>query len=188
MKKLPAFIAMILPFMASVSNAAQNSVPNVVPNVVPKESNLGIEPWGMSFGLGVEKFRNNFIERASINGTSKIVVVEKKMDEQTGGWLTMNWRPQEFRLSKEVAFGFYVGVKVTGQGSTGFDGFSLGPQLSFSIPNSKPINVGLGWVAHSTRFFADGIIEGEALPEQFDEIKYRETTENSYMLMVSKSF
>jgi len=150
------------------------------------DKDLGVGAWGMSFGLGVEKFRGNYIEKASINGTSKIVVVEKKYDEQTGGWLVMNWTGAQ--LLTNLSWGIYVGVKVTGQSSTGFDGFSLGPQLSFHITKSQPINVGIGWVAHSTRKLANGINEGETLPDHFDEIKYRETTENNYMLMVSRSF
>ncbi len=188
-------LASIQTTFAQTKSVESTSEPTTLPDEVGnKEQSLkstsaenGIQSWGMSFGLGLEKFRNNYIERASINGESRVVIVEKKFDEQASGWLTLNWRPEKF-VHNNYALGFYVGVKITGASGNAFDGFSFGPQVSFRVSEGSPINIGFGWVAHQTRKLATGIVDGEPLPKHFDEIKFRETTENSWMVMVSKSF
>jgi hypothetical protein len=62
--------------------------------------------------------------------------------------------------------------------------FALGPQVSF-LTADRQVSVGFGWVNHRTKRFASGISEGKPLPAQYTDIKYREGSENSYMVMFS---
>ena len=146
----------------------------------------------MGFGLGIEQYRETFIEEASINGEERIVVTEDTFDTRPSAWLTLNWNVGSVKQkvlflgdTKSVKWGFFAGVKLVGESSNSFSSFALGPQLTFETNKNRAISIGAGWVTHGTKEYARGIVEGESLPAQFDDIVFEEGTENSYMVMMS---
>ncbi|WP_111977135.1 hypothetical protein [Algibacillus agarilyticus] len=158
----------------------------------------GVAEWELSFGLGVEQYRETYIDSASLRGDERIVVTEKTFDTRPSAWLTMNWNlwgigtntktDSDGNDISDTKFGFFAGVKLIDGNSSAFSSFALGPQVSFLTQSKKTISVGLGWVTHGTRTYANGINPGVPLPEQYDDIVYEEGTENSYMLMMSVGF
>lgn len=150
----------------------------------------GIDNWGLGFGLGVEQYKDPYIDRASLRGDTRIVTTEKTYETLPSAWLTINWnygidgKQKHSNTVQEHGFGFFAGVKLLDSNAEAFSAFALGPQVSFVL-KEKVISVGLGWVTHQTRGFANGISNGLPLPPQFDDIVYEEGTENSYMLMMS---
>jgi len=160
------------------------------------ENNSGISAWELGFGLGVEQYKDDYIESASIRGDQRIVVTEKKYETLPSAWLTLNWNVKGLgRIRKTTSgndvyytkLGFFTGIKIIDSNSETFSAFALGPQISFQT-EAKIISVGAGWVTHRTKEYANGIKEGEALPEQYDDIVFEEGTENSYLLMMSVNF
>lgn len=157
----------------------------------------GVDSWNFNLGIGVEQYRSDYIDQAKITGDEKIVVIEKEYQTRPSAWLTLSWNfwglgdPVE---TKQVAgnsvdihnvkFGLFAGTKILGEDTSAFESFALGPQITFQA-QGRDISIGLGWVTHPTRELASGITEGDPLPDQFDDISYKESTENSYMLMFS---
>jgi hypothetical protein len=93
--------------------------------------------------------------------------------------------------------GLFFGVKLAGESGVGLEGVGLGVQFAF-IQNgvtlrsgetgSKPSwNVGVGWVNHRTKQLASGIVEGQPLPEDFQDIRYREGSDDGWVIMISKN-
>lgn len=129
---------------------------------------------------------------------NKIVIVEKEYQTRPSAWLTISWNfwgldesrgTQKNAAGKAIdihnlKFGLFAGAKILGQDSSALDAFALGPQITFQAQD-RDISIGLGWVTHQTKELSPGIAEGEPLPPQFDDIAYKEGTENSYMLMFS---
>jgi hypothetical protein len=158
----------------------------------------GIDDWGFGLGIGIEQYRTMpYIEQASTYGTNRIVVIEKDYRTLPSAWLTLNWNifplPQNEENLKaagtsnevqKVKWGLFSGVKILDSNSQTFSAFALGPQVSF-ITAQKQYSVGFGWVTHRTRSLATGIQEGQPLPTQFTDIKYKDSTENSYIVMFS---
>lgn len=164
----------------------------------------GIDDWGFGLGIGIEQYRTMpYIEQASTYGTNRIVVIEKDYRTLPSAWLTLNWNicpiPKKWNICppdaenmpsgkssdvQKVKWGFFTGVKILDSNSQTFSAFALGPQVSF-ITAQKQYSVGLGWVTHRTRNFANGIKEGQPLPTEFTDIKYKDSTENSYIVMFS---
>lgn len=157
----------------------------------------GVDAWNFNFGIGVEQYRSDYIDKARITGDNKIVVVEKEYQTRPSAWLTLSWNflgldePDETQTLSgktieinNVKFGLFAGTKIIGEDSSVFESFALGPQITFQAKD-RDISVGIGWVTHPTRKLASGITEGNPLPDQFDDISYKEGTENSYMLMFS---
>ena len=112
--------------------------------------------------------------------------------QPTSAWLTLNWNVGSVKQkvlflgdTKRVKWGFFAGVKLVGESSDSFSSFALGPQLTFETNKNRAISIGAGWVTHGTKEYARGIVEGESLPAQFDDIVFEEGTENSYMVMMS---
>lgn len=192
-------IFLILPILFSTLASAQDTVENVpVVEDDGSSSTNGIGSWGLGFGLGVEQYREDFIENASINGEERIVVTEETYNTRPSAWLTINWnigdigKKAENKLNvlsagntKNVKWGAFAGVKLIGNSTDTFSSFALGPQLTFETDKGRAISVGFGWVTHSTKSYARGIEPGESLPVQFDDIVFEEGTENSYMIMMS---
>lgn len=161
-------------------------------------STKGVDDWGFGLGIGIEQYRTMpYIEQASTYGTNRIVVIEKDYRTLPSAWLTLNWNifplPQDDAKSKtagvdndvqKVKWGLFSGVKILDSNSQTFSAFSLGPQVSF-ITAEKQYSIGLGWVTHRTRSLAAGIQEGQPLPTQFTDIKFKDSTENSYIVMFS---
>ncbi|QUX91520.1 hypothetical protein CYL31_08840 [Marinomonas sp. A3A] len=158
----------------------------------------GVDNWNFNLGIGVEQYRSDYIDQAKIAGDERIVVVEKEYQTRPSAWLTLSWNfwglGDPVRTTQNAAgnnidihnvkFGLFVGAKILGENATSFESFALGPQITFQAED-RDISVGLGWVTHPTRELASGISEGGTLPSQFDDITYKEGTENSYMLMFS---
>lgn len=155
----------------------------------------GVDAWNFNFGLGVEQYRADYIDQARIFGDERIVTIEKEFQTKPSAWLTLSWNVWVLDKGSQakdgsdadihnVKFGFFAGTKVIGEDSSAFESFAIGPQVTFQAKD-RDISIGLGWVTHPTRTFADEISAGEPLPEQFDDITYIEGTENSYMLMFS---
>tara|TARA_B100001057_G_C22527360_1_gene824367 strand:- start:148 stop:690 length:543 start_codon:yes stop_codon:yes gene_type:complete len=157
----------------------------------------GVDAWNFNFGIGVEQYRSDYIDQARITGEDKIVVVEKEYQTRPSAWLTLSWNI--FGLGNSlgtetigatsvdiynVKLGLFAGTKILGEDSTVFDSFALGPQVTFQAID-REISIGIGWVTHPKRELADDIDEGDPLPSQYDDISYKEGTENSYMLMFS---
>lgn len=149
--------------------------------------------WNLGFGLGVEQYRDDYIESASMRGDSKIVTIEQRYETRPSAWLTMNWNLWKLGTTRDPStctdlcntkFGLFAGVKLIDSNASAFSSFALGPQMSFQS-KTRVISVGLGWVTHRTKKFAKDISEGEPLPSQYDDIVYENGTENSYMLMMS---
>lgn len=191
MKKYIRIGITILSFGISQTVLAQDNDPP------PADSNIGIGTWGLGFGLGVEQYRDSFIDTASIQGdgeSERIVTTEKSIDTRPSAWLTVNWNLKPFGSSRvnisgdnviSKKWGFFAGVKLLGESNDAFSAFALGPQVTFLTDKNREISVGLGWVTHPTRTYAGNIVEGESLPAQFDDIVFEESTENSYMIMMS---
>jgi|GEM_PF-6548109 len=153
----------------------------------------GIDSWKLGFGLGVEQYRDDYIESASIHGDTKIVTVDQSFETRPSAWLTVNWNIWGLNTNIDQSscidlcntkWGLFAGVKLLDANSQAFSSFALGPQVSFQTKMSV-ISIGFGWVTHGTKTLANGIQEGAPLPSQYDEIAYKEGTENSYMLMMS---
>ena len=154
---------------------------------------VGIDDWGLGFGFGVEQYRDPYILEASLRGDTRIVTTEKTFETRPSAWLTINWniwgigagrKTTSGQTVKDARWGFFAGVKVIDSNSDAFSAFSLGPQVTFVL-DTKTISVGAGWVTHQTRQYANGIVAGQALPVQYDDIVFEEGTENSFMLMMS---
>jgi hypothetical protein len=164
------------------------------PSVLAQENGKGVENWQMGFGLGIEQYQEEYIDKASIRGDERIVTTEKTYETLPSAWLTMNWNvwgigtpTKSLTTNNDVydtKFGFFAGVKLLDSNSESFSSFALGPQISF-VTTTNIISVGAGWVTHKTQTYARGIKEGEVLPAQYDDIVYEEGTENSYMVMMS---
>ncbi|MGN6113446.1 MAG: hypothetical protein ACTHOC_10705 [Luteimonas sp.] len=149
--------------------------------------------WGLGLGLGVEQFQQEYVESASLQGADRIVTLERSYKTKPSAWLTGAWNiwslspwvEADGSLVRQTSVGIFAGVKLLGSGGDTFSAFSIGPQVHFELPNNRSVSVGVGWVTHGTRTFANGIADGSPLPLQYDNIVYRESTESSYMLMVS---
>lgn len=175
----------------SVSNENQEDPKKI------DENGLGIGTWGLGFALGIEQYREPYIETASIQGdgeNERIVTTERSIETRPSAWMTINWNLKPFgkttmkmRGSDDASkkWGFFAGVKLLGESTEVFSAFALGPQITFLTTNNREISVGIGWVTHPTRTFAGNIVEGESLPTQFDDIVFEESTENSFIVMMS---
>lgn len=149
--------------------------------------------WGFGVGLGVEQFGDEYVKSASLQGSDRIVTLEKTYKTQPSAWLTGTWNifplspwvDAEGGLIRQTSWGLFAGIKLIGSEGDAFSAFALGPQVNFDLPKDRSVSVGVGWVTHQTRKLARGIAEGQALPSHYDGIVYREGTENSYMLMIS---
>ena len=158
----------------------------------------GVEDWNFNLGIGVEQYRSDYIDQARIAGDEKIVVIEKEYQTRPSAWLTLSWNiwglgdPAGAEKNAagnsvdiyNVKFGLFAGTKILGEDSSAFESFALGPQITFQAQD-RDISIGFGWVTHPTRELAHGIKENAPLPSQFDDVAYKEGTENSYMLMFS---
>ena len=169
-------------------------------SVHAQDNEKTISEWGWGLGIGIEQYRQQaYIDQASTYGTDRIVVVEKDYRTNPSAWMTLNWnvwpRPKSAAELKaagltadveKVKWGFFAGVKLLDANSQALSAFALGPQVSF-FTAERQVSVGFGWVNHRTKRFAAGIEEGKPLPAQYTDIKYREGSENSYMVMFSVS-
>lgn len=158
---------------------------------------------GFDLGFGVESYDDPYIAEASVGGDG-IVRITDEYQVQPSLWLQFSW------LSDKTWFGFgsgncesvcaggvFSGVRLAGQDSAIMDAFALGIVLaSFKVGHGDPTQkssisrfyVGLAPVIHRTRTFAEGISDGEPLPEDAIEIEYKRSYETSMMLMLGFRF
>ncbi len=161
---------------------------------------------GFKFGvaIGFEGYKNGYINDAETVGTDRIVHVTDSLKMKPSVWLETHYiwdgvfmKGGQHRFTHSAP-GFYFGVRVIGQNSESFDALSLGLLWSFKrtaigkakIPGSiaDSINIGIGPVWHRTKRLATGIVEGQPLPPQYQDIKYNKRDEVSWMLMISVGF
>jgi len=167
--------------------------------VTSSESPLDIFNFGIA--LGFENYKEGYINEAETIGENRIVRVTDSQDQKTTLWLEShyiwdNLIPRD--ILTHSAPGFYIGVRALGPDSETFDAFSLGLLWSFkrtavgvTPPESQvaeSINIGFGPVWHRTKTLASGIVEGEPLPDTFQDIKFDKQDEISWMLMISVGF
>jgi hypothetical protein len=159
-----------------------------------------IKTLGFGLAIGEEQFRARYIEEASTNGANRIVTVDKEYKTLPSAWLTLNWNffdvkqavrtpPAGVPSTTAIKGGMFAGVKfIGGQNNQAFDGFAIGPQITFKTADgvtNRDISVGLGFVTHKTRALASGIVEGQPLPADYTDVKYHQRSENSWILMLS---
>ena len=154
-----------------------------------------LKQFGFQTGIGVEQYCKPYIEQASTNGTNRTVVIEKSYKTIPSLWLTMNaiFDPNHKlnvldvsgKTVETIKYGFFVGVKVVDTNGNALSGFALGPQMNFIMADKRLISLGIGLVNHRTKELASGIVAGQPLPEQYTDVKYRENSEYSGMLMLS---
>lgn len=188
MRILVLILVLVLSFAIHAQQSTSTSTSTSTPTPTPTPTG-SISDWELSFGLGVEQYRNTYIDSASLRGDARIVTTEKTFDTRPSAWLTINWNVWgwENDNDRDIRYGFFAGVKLIDGNSDAFSSFALGPQISFLV-DEREISIGAGWVTHPIKQYAYGIIAGEPLPEQYDDIVFKEGTENSYMLMMSISF
>lgn len=143
-----------------------------------------LSDWNLAFGIGAENYNETYVDTASIQGENRIVTVDKTYEILPSAWLTLN-----APLYSGATWGPYIGVKLIDSNAEAFSAISIGLQKSFvigdKVENLRKLSLGAGWVTHGTKTLASGIKEGESLPDQYDEIKYRESTESSWMIMLT---
>lgn len=152
---------------------------------------------GFSVGLGMENFKDPYIREARVIGDQRNVLIEDAFDRQASLWLQLNYVWDGSSLATDYsAPGMYVGLRAVAPDSQALDAFSLGVMWAFSrtrIRSTPPgerksVNVGFGPVWHRTQQLASGIVEGQPLPSQFQQIEFEKRDEVSWMLMVSFGF
>lgn len=185
------FIILILLLIYTTAISADQTIQtNQLKKGTPTTNNTDpLDNFNFAIGIGLEKYSDPYIVEASINGSHRIVTIDKETKHSPSLWLVTNWTADKYG-STWIKPGIYLGVKVLGNESTALDGLSLGVNAAFlrkGIDGNKrkSFNIGLGYVTHRTRQLADGITEGQALPADFDDIKYKEKTEGSWMIMFS---
>lgn len=158
---------------------------------------------GFKFGvaIGFEHYGSPYITEVETIGEDRTVIITDSQESKPSIWLETHYlwdgKAKELGLTHSAP-GFYVGARLLGADSDVFDAFSLGLLWSFkrtklgAIPPkgqiAESINIGLGPVWHKTRTLADGIIEGQPLPADYNDIKFKAGDELSWMLMISAGF
>lgn len=165
---------------------------------VEKAADLQAFEFGVAIGL--ENYRTEYVNEAKVVGDNRIVRVTDSYDTNASVWLDTHYTWDGWAAGKgftHSAPGFYVGVRLLGENSDFFDAFTLGVMWAFKrtrLGDDKSdsafdsINIGIGPVWHRTRELANGIVEGESLPDEFDNVEYRKNDEISWMLIVSTGF
>lgn len=180
-KTAATIIAILLTGAIGVANATDPPPPP--PPAASGSTSNTIKDWGFGLGIGIEQYRNKYIDQAGTYGTNRLVLIEKDYKTLPSAWLTLNWNVSGDD-TKKMRYGFFTGIKLLDSNSQVFSAFSLGPQITFKT-QERNVSVGFGWVTHRTKTLANGISEGSALPAHFTDIKYKEGSENSYMMMFS---
>lgn len=177
----------------------------------PDPRETALKNWGLAAGIGVEFYDDRYIETASLQGQNRLVVVEKDFESKPSFWAVGNWTVDDcgalgfIGRSRVMCAdwhkpGFFVGAKLIGDSGEFLQGVTLGIQMAF-LQNVAVVgldgrartaprpswNVGIGWVNHSVKSLAKGITEGEALPADFDDVILRESTDNGWIIMISKN-
>jgi len=196
MKKSAIVVLLISTFTTPIVAHAQDGATTTSGASTGSGTNDELKRLGFGFALGVEQYRTPYIEEATTNGTNRIVSIDKEYKTLPSVWATLNWNIKVFgktpdkgvNKTQQIGLGLFAGVKlVGGPGNQAFDGFAIGPQVTFKTvgATARDISLGLGWVTHKTRSLATGIIEGKRLPEDYNDVKYRQNSENSVALMLS---
>lgn len=171
--------------------------------IVENKSTLNSLTDQFKFGIaiGFENYGSNYVTDAETLGDDRIVRINNSQEYKPSVWLETHYIWDGWASRKgftHSAPGFYVGARLLGPESDVFEAFSLGLMWSFKrtaighVPPAgqiaESINIGFGPVWHKTKALATGIVEGEALPDHFNDIKYDNRDEVSWMLMISAGF
>ncbi|MEW8385335.1 MAG: hypothetical protein AB2704_26040 [Candidatus Thiodiazotropha taylori] len=202
MKQIVLMIFLIVLSSASIADGDTQ--------IMPTSNNDLISTWGLGVGLAAEFYQDEYIKTASIHGDTSRVVVEESFDSQPSFWAVGNWTVDDctalwswvkyISCSSWRKPGFFVGAKLADEDGVNLSGISLGIQLAFlqnvkllddnnkiAVKKKPSWNLGLGWVNHKTRTFASSINEGSDLPEEYDDIVYKEGRGNGWIIMISKN-
>lgn len=168
-----------------------------------------IKTWGLAAAIAVEFYDEPFIQKSSLQGDQKLVVIEESTKSEPSFWAVGNWSVddcdavnwlQAARLcTNYIKPGIFVGAKLIGNDGAALDGVALGFQWAFlgkksvgsaaekEEAHSSSWNIGIGYAAHKTQRFVDGIHENQPLPSDFSQIVYRKRSEWSWILMISRN-
>jgi hypothetical protein len=161
-----------------------------------------VSGFGVTVGLAAEHYRKPYIRGASTNGDQRIVTIDDESKWHPSVWSTVSWTAtgcDNNKFLKHLCWdylkpGVFAGTRlIAPDGSSLFDAFSVGVQFALlrtkrdvSAATRGSLNFGIGYVWHGTRWLQDGIQEGQELPSHFNDVKYRKSTERSWMIIVSK--
>ncbi|WP_428312144.1 hypothetical protein [Hydrocarboniphaga sp.] len=168
--------------------------------------------FGFSVGLGADFHSQRYIETASVNGTNQIVTIDKAYKVQPSVWAVASYTKltpctaawQKLFCNSDIRPGMFFGAKLLDQSGESVTAVALGIQLSLveqdkqnvvGIDNAVAIrdtfkqgwNVGIGYMVHKTQRLADGISEGQPLPAQYSGIKYSNSFDKGFVIMISRS-
>ena len=156
--------------------------------------------------IGLEGYSDSYINEAKIYGDDKLVHVTDSYDMNASLWLIGQYVGQDWANSignSHFAPGMYMAVRAVGASQDVFDSFSAG--LSFvwfrgglskkegedakrsDAKWFQTINFSVGPAWHRTRSLADGIVEGQPLPQEYTGVEYQKEDEISWVVLVSGS-
>ena len=183
------------------SAATDSATTEAQPPAAPKDgterqnNGSGLNDFLSNFSIGaaVLIFRDPSVETAEFVGENRIVVVTESKKHSVTPWLQANyvWDAAYDRglwFAKSTAPGIFAGVGMGPDGSF-LDTFGVGGQIAFRrIAKNKSLNLGVGYYFTTKRELADGIIDGEKLPADFDQIKIVKKSATGLMLNLSFGF
>jgi len=146
-----------------------------------------------SVGAAVLLFDTPLVETAEFTGSDRRVVVTDDRTHSVTPWLQANYvwdaaYDRGYWFSKTTMPGIFAGVGMGPDGSF-LDTFGVGAQLSFKrLAPGKSLNLGVGYYFSSKKELADGIVEGQALPTDYDQIKYRRRSAEGLLINLSFGF
>ena len=174
-----------------------------VEDIQDKSDTLSSLTESFKFGvaIGFEHYKSEYISEVETVGDDRVVRLVDAQNQKPSIWLETHYLWDGWASSNgftHSAPGFYVGARLLGPNSDIFEAFSLGLMWSFKrtrlgdVPPpgqiAESINIGIGPVWHKTKVLADGIVEGESLPENYNDVKLNSRDEVSWMLMISAGF
>lgn len=165
--------------------------------------------WGFGVGLAMEFYGDAYVERASINGEERIVGIDEEFKESPAIWSALNWTATapceqmiaivQYVCTPWVKPGWFVGAKLAGKDGVRLDGAAIGIQFAwlrtYTVRKTDgsevrerraSLNLGVGYMIHSTQRLAPDIQEGQPLPAHYDDIRYRRSTDEGWMILISR--
>jgi hypothetical protein len=187
-----------VPAVAPAAAPAPAPAPAVLDAKAPKavdQAKGGVTDFLAHFSVGaaVLLFDSPMVETAEFTGVNRRVIITESRDHLVTPWLQANYvwdaaYNRRFWFSESTMPGIFA---VVGMGSDGsfLDTFGIGAQLSFRrLAPGKSLNLGVGYYFSSKKELASGIVEGEPLPVEYDQIKYRRKSADGVMINLSFGF
>jgi hypothetical protein len=178
--------------LRAISEAAQNAKTDAT-KLAEEAERIRLQAWGAAADADADKKDKAKLRALNVDAKTADKNAQRAEKDRTAAAekaakadLAAAVAEAKVNDTDEIKYGFFAGLKVLDATANTFSGFAFGPQISFFVgKNKRVISIGAGWVAHGTKTFASGIEDGSALPTEFTDIKYREGTEHSVMLMFS---